>query len=457
MPGFLSKLLSSGTPESEIETLERRVLREAQSGQPEVVWQSLLPLREAQRHQQEAAQALLRIVREDCLTRERALELLSEIAEFHAADASIMATLGGCLEAARDMDDLNAAPPAGPVFRTTVERLAAFAQDFAGKPEEEAILEGLAHAARLVGRQYDEIAEKSYRKLAGIAPGQPAGYFNLGLFCKTRGLFEEGMKANQTAIGLMDEVPEAYSWNLGICATGAGRGAVALDVWKGIGQKLEIGRFGLPEGGYPQCKVKLAERPLAERTAETDDPGEEETIWIERLSPCHGIVRSVLYGELGVDYGDVILIDGAPVTFHNYDGTQIAVFPHLATLVRRNYQFYDFAGTQENARQLVELSRDLDEDAVVYSHSESFRQLCADCWRDPGVNHQSHESVEKHIVFGRIAAPPHMEPAKLLEQLDKAMASRLGCQIYVPDLCTAAGLEERAAIEGRRFGLLADN
>ncbi|MFX4790264.1 hypothetical protein ABTB87_23585, partial [Acinetobacter baumannii] len=67
-----------------------------------------------------------------------------------------------------------------------------------------------------------------------------------------------------------------------------------MDVWKRMGQKIEPGRFGLPEGGYPACKVKLAERPLAERAADSDDPGQEETVWIERLSPCHGIIRSVL-------------------------------------------------------------------------------------------------------------------------------------------------------------------
>ncbi|MFX7640566.1 hypothetical protein ABTJ59_19895, partial [Acinetobacter baumannii] len=85
----------------------------------------------------------------------------------------------------------------------------------------------------------------------------------------------------------------------------------------------------MPEGGYPACKVKLAERPLAERAADSDDPGQEETVWIERLSPCHGIIRSVLYGKLGVDYGDVILTDGAPITHHTYGEQQIPVFPHL--------------------------------------------------------------------------------------------------------------------------------
>jgi hypothetical protein len=146
----------------------------------------------------------------------------------------------------------------------------------------------------MLARQYDAVAESSHRKLTEIEPQNSAHHYNLGLFFKTRGRFGEGVVSNQTAASLVDEAVESYEWNLGICATGAGNAALALDIWKRMGLAIEIGRFGLPEASYAQCKVKLAERPLAERTAELDDPGAEETIWIERLSPCHGVIRSVL-------------------------------------------------------------------------------------------------------------------------------------------------------------------
>jgi hypothetical protein len=265
------------------------------------------------------------------------------------------------------------------------------------------------------------------------------------------------MKSNQTAAGLSEERIDSYEWNLGICATGAGNGAVALDVWKRTGQSIEMGRFGLPEGSYPQCKVKLAARPLAERAADNDDPGLEETIWIERLSPCHGIIRSVLYHDLGVDYGDVILMDGTPITYHTYGDTKVPVFPHLATLIRRNYQVFNFAGTQDKPRQLADASIDLAEDTVTYPHSENFRLLCLNCWRDPDIDHETHESMEKHVVTGRIAAPGHVDPVQLLEQLDKAVAKRDRCQLYAPDLCKAAGLGTRASVDKRRFDLLTRN
>jgi hypothetical protein len=150
-------------------------------------------------------------------------------------------------------------------------------------------------------------------------------------------------------------------------------------------------------------------------------------------------------------------MDGAPITHHTYGDVRVPVFPHLATLVRRNYQVFDFAGTQDTTRQLANVSAELNEDAVIYSHSESVQMLCANCWRDPDIDHDHHERVEKHVVAGRIAAPPDMAPARLLDLIDKAIEKRGRCQLYAPDLCAAAGLTARERIDRSRFALLTCN
>ncbi len=438
----------------DIESLERQIVEDAEADRPDAARQGMEALLKAQPRQTEAVLALFRILDKECLGRDVAVEVVSALADAHADSVKVTIWLGDILECVLDIDDLNRPPPPNTVFRSLVERLKAFAADHAGQADEEAILMSLSTAARLIGRQEDEIAERSYRRLLEIDPKSSRHHYNLGLFCKTRGRFEEGMKANQAAADLVDEPQENHQWNLGICATGAGHGEVALEVWKPMVNSIEMGRFDLPEGRFPQTKVKLAQRPLAERTAETDDPGSEESIWIERLSPCHGIIRSVLYQDLGVDYGDVILIDGAPITEHIYGDTRVPVFPHLATLIRRNYQVFDFAGTQGRPRQLADASIDLDGDAIVYSHTESFQHLCAACWRNPDIDHERHEPVEKHVVTGRIAAPEDVRPADLLAQLDEAIAKREPSSLYTPDLCLAAGQDRRAAMERRRFDML---
>ncbi len=453
MPPSIGRVLS----QEEIESLEQEFVNDVEAGWEPSALEQLEPLRQAQRHQEPAAMALLRIIDRRHLPIEAAVEVLTEIARAHPQKLEILQGVAECLESARDIDDLNAPPPADEVFPLVIGKLADRVKDLKGRAGEEDVLSGLATAARLMARQHDDLAERCYRRLAEIDPQICRHHYNLGLFFKTRGRFKEGMAANQTAAGLADQPVDSIEWNLGICATGAGEGAVALEVWQRMGQKIAMGRFDLPEGGYPECKVRLAERPLAERSAEPDDPGLEETIWIERLSPCHGIVRSVLYRDLGVDYGDVVLFDGAPITSHTYGDTVVDVFPHLATLIRRDYRLFNFAGTQEEARQLADVSRDLADDAIVYAHTENVEFLCANCWRDPDRDHEHREVMEKHVVTGRIAAPRHIEPKQLLGQLDQAMARRTHCQLYAPDLCTAAELEDRALVESRRFALLRNN
>ncbi len=450
MPSSLKDALSDET----LESLGQRVIDAAEAGDDDEAWEAIQPLRRAQRHQQRAASRLVGLVERRLLPLDKALDVLADVQGAHASDEEILALVGEALESARDIDDLNAAPPDHPLFLDVADGLAELAAQARGGSNEQPLLLGLATAARMVARQRDELAENSHRRLVELAPDSAASHYNLGLLLKTRGRFREGMIANRAAADLVDEAVEPYEWNLGICATGAGEGRVALDVWKRMGQKIRMGRFELPEGGYPMCKVKLAERPLAERSADADDPGLEETIWIERLSPCHGIVRSVLYQDLGVDFGDVVLMDGAPITHHSYGEEQVPVFPHLATLLRRDYRLYDFAGTQDQEQRLAGSSNDLPEDAVVYSHTEQYRTLCKSCWRDGDLDHARHEEEVHHVVTGRIAAPGHIEPGELLGRLDAAVAAREPCRIYVPDLCEAAGLADRAAVEKRRFDML---
>jgi len=437
-----------------IKQTKQRFIEEAEAARGDSAWEILQPLLHAHSYQEDVAVTLIELVDRGYFPRERSLQVLEKVHEAHPNNELLLGLLGGALERARDLDMLNAAPPESGLFASVVDNLAVLAAKARGTDHEPVLLNGLATAAKMMARQRDELAESAGRRLLELEPDVGYHHYNLGLFLKTRGRFREGMVANQRAASLTKEPSEATEWNLGICATGAREGATALEVWKRMEQKIEMGRFGLPEGTYPTCKVLLAERPLAERTAESDDPGVEETIWIERLSPCHGIIRSVLYQPLGVDFGDVILIDGAPITHHKYGDRDVPVFPHLATLIRSNYQFFDFAGTQDGDGRIHSASADLDRDSVIYSHTENFSVVCAACWRNPGIDHEHGETEEKHVVCGRIAAPLEVAPGELLRQIDAAMAQRAPCRIYSPDLCAAAGLADRAAFERRRFDML---
>jgi tetratricopeptide (TPR) repeat protein len=330
-PRFPSEFL---TPQ-QLEKIQQEILEAARAGRDNEAWQGVQTLLPAAQRQEFVAAAVVYLVGQGHFSVEQSLELLAAVYEVHKQSATVLALMGGALESARDINFLNAAPPEHPLFLNVVTALAELAQLARGETTEIELLEGLATAARMVGRQRDELVEMACKRLIELEPKKDAHYYNYGLFLKTRGRFQEGMQANQKAESLLLlRRPKEYEWNLGICATGAGEADAALAVWKRLKNEIEIGRFGLPDGNYPDVKVRLAQRPLAERTADSDDPGIEETIWVERLSPCHGIVRSVLVNDLGVDLGDVVLFDGAPVTEQIYGDQKVPVFPHLATLRR---------------------------------------------------------------------------------------------------------------------------
>lgn len=417
-------------------------------------WKILSPLIKAQASNSIAANALINVIRKGRLAIDQSLDLLSEVFEAHESNDDIVILMGRAMEAGRDLDYLNDPPPEHPLFAAIIKRLSEMAMATTDREKQALIVEGLSCTARLMARQYDDIAEKSYVRLVELLPDTSWAHYNQGLYFKTRGRFSEGVEANQKAIALADEPSDSYQWNLGICATGAGQGEVALNIWKEIGNKIELGRFDLPEGGYPSCKVRLAQRPLSERGADNDYPGLEETIWIERLSPCHGIIRSVLFQDLGVDYGDVILFDGAPITYHKYGDQQIPVFPHLATIKKSNYQFFDFAGTQSSKGELGDISSQLDKDAVIYSHTENYSVLCLTCWRNETLDHEHKEGEEKNVVTGRIAIPSDVDAKDILAKIDSALKDTPESRVFSPDLCRASGLEDRARIEERRYNLL---
>lgn len=450
MISIFSKKLSPET----ISKIKEQINTQLEDEQYDLAFKSIDNLLKAQPNSDVAAEALVEIVEDGNLDVDDALNILSEVYESHQENINLVSLIGSALEYARNIEELNLAPPEHPLFNSVVQRLSEVTKSGA---EEKMTLLGLSTATRMMARQHDKLALFSYRRIVDIEPSNPAFHYSLGLLCKTRGLFREGMESNKKGLALLEQPQESYLWNLGICATGAGDGETALGVWKQLGNKIEMGRFNLPEGGYPYCKVKLAEFPLSERGPTNDDPGQQETIWIERLSPCHGIIRSVLYQNLGVDYGDVILIDGAPITYHKYGDNEVPVFPHLSTLSRQHYQFFDFVAMQEERGQINAITESLSGDSVVYVHTENFQILCATCWQDPNNDHTEHAEEEKCIVKGRIAAAKTISASTLLKEIDTAIEKLGHCEIFAPMLCKQSGLEKRADVEQRRFDLLTKN
>ena len=393
------------------------------------------PLVNASSRDEASARALVRLVAECRFGYRDSASLLDALVP--SAPLGLLIDIGYASPAAVNIDDLNAAPAAREFFARLVERLDEAAQLH---PNDAELHAALASAAHRGGRRFDSSAMHAFDRTVALDAGNPNHFYNRGLFSKTRGAFEACVLDNQRALELGME-GDAARWNLGIAASAAGMGELALETFVGLGMKLELSSEGRAEGTFPSCKVRLAERPLAERGAADDTPGREETIWIERTGGAHGIVRSVLVGELGVDYGDVVVFDGAPITRHTIGDRSVPVFPHLMTLERRHYQRYRFAAKQRVPHMDEVVSRYLPGDAVLYSHTENFVLLCNECskgecqWPDEhGAKTSNHAYVR-----GALMAAPGLAPAALLDALEAASREASEIAVACPELSEAAG------------------
>ena len=164
--------------------------------------------------------------------------------------------------------------------------------------------------------------------------------------------------------------------------------------------------------------------------------------------------RSALYGELGVDFGDAVLFDGAPITQHRYGDREVPVFPHLATLERGGYLIVPFVGAQPHEGAIRALDQLLPHDIALYVHTEQVVFLCASCWGDAKHDRRGHDAAEHRVVRGKLCAPKSLPPAELRRLLDEATATHAGIQVLAPELSRLVGDAARAEVETRRMAMV---
>lgn len=369
-------------------------------------------------------------------------------------DLSVVGILANNFEAFVDFRYLNNPPPTDAMSMRLLE-LAAKNFERASDADKLAAAHALYSVARLSGRAADALCERAARTVVNLDPENADGWYRYGLFLKTRGRFAEGVAANQRAAELAGDDNEATVWNLGICATGAKQGALALELWRQkLGSKLELGENGLPTGSWHHVKVRLAARPLAVRTSRDDSPGEEETVWVERLSPCHGMVLNPTAGELAADYGDLVLFDGAPIVSQQIDGRSVPVFPLLVTLQRGGWEVFRFVASGLGVRGVEAINERLGDSAFLYSHTDSVFYLCHACADAGKVGDCGHsrENTES-VIRGKLCVAPRAT----LQEVDASLAAaikKLGATWISPPLAIRLGDRRRAEREQQHLDQL---
>lgn len=246
----------------------------------------------------------------------------------------------------------------------------------------------LANALRLAGPGEDEAARAASRSALELDDQRGSWWYDAGILHKWRGRFADGFAACETA--LERGAPRRPTlWNLALCATALGKGGDAAHAWRALAIDATVDpESGMPfVDGLPPLLVRVLSRPSpVDGTSAFDKGVGFELVWVAPISPCHGVVQSPTFRDAPIDYGDVILWDGAPVAEHRAaDGDRVPVFPVLEILRHGDEQRWPFISLEREAGALEALRTTLPEGARLFVQRERLQHHCPSC--EAGIPH----------------------------------------------------------------------
>ncbi|HEX5657750.1 MAG TPA: hypothetical protein VFX59_11170 [Polyangiales bacterium] len=297
----------------------------------------------------------------------------------------------------------------------------------------------LADALRMMGPEHDEDALNAYKLALAIDDKRGAWWFSLGLLHKWRGRFREGLDCNQKAFVRLG--PERrVLWNMAICATALGEGKLALEAWEKIGVKGELSSAGMPYvPEMPPLQLRVA--TLGEETGQSDPlPAKAvtfEVLWVQPLSPCHGVIASTTARRASVDYGDVVLWDGAPVRLNRVTGPEgtrdVPVFPLLWILRPGDERRLRFVGMEKERGAAEQLELGEDVQLVVYDRRSS-------------------AAGDAHLFYGKLIIPGAVDLKQVRRALETGLRTKAGLTLAVPQLYELLGDTPQAGKAHQAWG-----
>ncbi len=310
----------------------------------------------------------------------------------------------------------------------------------------------MADALRMMGPDHDRDALQAYQVALAIDDARGGWWFQLGLLHKWRGRFREGLEANLKARARLGATRPVL-WNLAICATALGEGARALDAWELLGIRGSLAQSGMPfVPDMPPLQVRVA--TVGEETGQHDPlPARAvtfEVLWVQPLSPCHGVVQSPTARRASVDYGDVVLWDGAPVHMNRVrfardpesdaraqrepETRDVPVFPLLWILRPGDERRLRFVGMEKERGLVDALGTALGEQAtlVVFDRRSNVEARAS-------ARERNGAAADAHLFYGKLIVPGTVELNEVRRALEAALRARPGLTMAVPELYEQLG------------------
>ncbi|MBT8453034.1 MAG: tetratricopeptide repeat protein [Deltaproteobacteria bacterium] len=319
----------------------------------------------------------------------------------------------------------------------------------------------LGNALRFCGPGKDAEAQEAFTRAIELDPERGEWWYDAGLLDKWRGRFDEGYAANEQArMRLGDQRP--VLWNLAICATALGKAEEAVAIWEQLGVPARIDRSrGMPfVADLPPMLLRVLSRtPGTDATSQLPDKTVGfELVWIAPLSPCHGVVQSPTFRDAPIDYGDLVLWDGAPVAAHQASaGEAVPVFPLLEILRPGDERRLRFVGLEREPGAVRSLREALPDGVHLFTQEERVEHHCAACEAGEPHDHEPGSvsaaapateaaSAQGSLIRGKLIVPAALQLDELLAAWESAVKDRQ-VSIALPELYEAIGDAKRAGQE----------
>lgn len=234
-----------------------------------------------------------------------------------------------------------------------------------------------------------ELALKKYFETLELDFSRPNTHYNIGLIYKYRSQWPESFRYNKRASEL-DPTDEAANWNLAIAATALRDWETARGVWNRLGMPIDDGSDPI-EADFGITPVRL----------NPDENG--EVVWGRRIDPVRVRILSIPLPDSGFHHGDIVLHDGAPVGYRNYEDREYAVFNVLELFEPSAYKTFEAELQTAQSEDIQTLQKICDEHAIACEDwTTSIKIICRQCSEGRPHEHHDHEKDEsckdRHLV-----------------------------------------------------------
>ncbi len=242
---------------------------------------------------------------------------------------------------------------------------------------------------------------------------------------------------------------------LALAALGAGEPSEAAEALRGLGLSVQLEDGALPlVADLPPLAMRVPVRPAPHGLFGEGGAG-FETLWVQPLSPVHGVVRSATVGEAVTDFGDVVLFDVARLGMvRRPDGEGSApLVAFLLVLKAGDERRLPFLALEQSAGQVEAMLSGMPEGCEPIVFGTRIERVCPRCLAgETLVKHEHLPAEEQRFVLGKLIVPP----AQPLDALADALAARKGPGVLfaVPALYEALGRTAEAGKHHKSWGAI---